>query len=148
MIAPKTETCNILLNAYRLNSAHCANAKGVLKLDGGDSPLVGGHKPYGPKPDSQRQTGVVHDRSGGDGGLMAAGAALVGVPTLDGVELPTAALGADKALGKPQTEQLRSASILGSETLPEFLESDLLCLCHANALLFSLWGHYRTTVVP
>ena len=78
---------------------------------------------------------------------MAAGAALVGVPPLDGVELPTAALGADKALGKPQTEQLRSASVLGSETLPEFLESDFLCLCHVNALLFSFWGHYRTVVV-
>lgn len=79
---------------------------------------------------------------------MAAGAALVGVPTLDGVELPPAALGADKALGKPQTEQFRSASVLGSETLPKFLESDLLCLCHVNALLFSFWGHYRTVVVP
>ena len=79
---------------------------------------------------------------------MAAGAALVGVPTLDGVELPPAALGADKALGKPQTEQLRSAGVLGSETLPEFLESNFLCLCHANALLFSIWGHYRTVVVP
>ena len=92
--------------------------------------------------------GAVHDCSGGDGGLIAAGAALVGVPPLDGVKFPTAALGADKALGKPQTEQLRSASVLGSETLPEFLESDFLCLCHANALLFSFWGYYRTVVVP
>ena len=79
---------------------------------------------------------------------MTAAAALVGVPALDGVELPTAALGADKALGKPQTEPLRSASVLGSETLPEFLESDFLSLCHVDVLLFSIWGHYRTTVVP
>ena len=91
--------------------------------------------------------GAVHDRSGGDGGLMTAGAALVGVPTLDGIEVPPAALGADKALGKPQTEQFRSASVLGSETLPEFLESDFLCLCHVNALLFSFWGHYRMAAV-
>ena len=92
--------------------------------------------------------GAVHDRSGGDGCLVTAGTALIGVPTLDGVELPPAALGADKAHGKPQTEQLRSASVLGSETLPEFLESDFRCLCRVNALLFSFWGHYRSVVVP
>ena len=68
---------------------------------------------------------------------MAAGAALVGVSALDWVELPTAALGADKSPGKPQTEQFRSASILGCETLLKFLESDLICLCHIDAPLFS-----------
>ena len=91
--------------------------------------------------------GAVHDGSRGNRGLVTAAAALVGVPPLDGVALPAAAFGEDKALGKPQTEQLSSASILGSVTLPEFLESDCLCLCHLNALLFSFWGHYCTKVV-
>lgn len=125
-----------------------ANAKGLFELDGGDPPLVGGYEPDDPKPYGQRQMGAVHHGSGGDGVLMAAGMALVGVPTLDGLELPTTALRAGKALGKPQAEQLRPASVLGSKTLPKFLESDLICLRHIDILLFSFWGHYRTAVVP
>lgn len=64
-----------------------------------------------------------------------------------GVELPIAALGADKAFGKPQTEQFRPASVLSGKTLPKFLEPDRICLSHVDVLLFSFWVYYRTATV-
>ena len=69
---------------------------------------------------------------------MSAGAALVGVTTVDGIVFHAAALGAYKPIREPQSEQFRSASILAAVTAAKFLEGDLCCACHNDVPLFVL----------
>ena len=110
-----------------------ANAQGVLKLDGKDPPLVSGHEPDGPEPDVQRQMGAVHDRSSGDGGLMATGAALVNVPTLDGIELRPPHLGQTK----PSENRKRNNSVLQVSSVAKRSRNSLNLISSACAMLIS-----------
>ena len=103
-----------------------------------------------PEPEGQRKTCAVHDRSGGNRGLVPAGTALVGVATVNGIVFHAAALGAYEPIWKAKSEQFRSASILAVVTAAKFLECDLSCACHNDVPLFVLgtfWEHYRTSLV-
>ena len=56
---------------------------------------------------------------------------------LNGIVFHTAALRADKPIGKAQAEQLCSASVLGIVATAKLFESNLSCTCHDDVPLFA-----------
>ena len=75
--------------------------------------------------------GTVHNRTCGNRSLVPAGMALINVAAM------TAALRADKPIGKAQAEQLCSASVLGIVATAKLFESNLSCTCHDDVPLFA-----------
>ena len=67
--------------------------------------------------------GTVHNRPCGNRSLVPAGTALVNVAAMNGMVFHTAALRADKPIGKAQAEQLCSASVLGIVATAKLFES-------------------------
>ena len=67
--------------------------------------------------------GTVHNRPCGNRSLVPAGTALVNVAAMNGIVFHTAALRADKPIGKAQAEQLCSASVLGIVATAKLFES-------------------------
>ena len=90
----------------------------ALQLQRRDAVGMGRHQIGRPKPDGQRQLGLMHDGAGGHRGLPAALSAFPG-PRL-GVQFPgpaIAAAGADKAIGPAHREQVSDARRLIREAL-------------------------------
>ena len=81
--------------------------------------------------------GAVHDSSGGNRGLTAAGTVLKSVPSPNRIVFRAAAYRADEAVRKAKPKQFRSASILGAVKCTKFPECDLNRPCHDNVPLFS-----------
>ena len=81
--------------------------------------------------------GTVHNRTCGNRSLVPAGTALVNVAAMNGIVFHTAALRADKPIGKAQAEQLCSASVLGIVATAKLFESNLSCTCHDDVPLFA-----------
>lgn len=111
-----------------------ANAHSSAQLNRSDTSFVNGTQIDRPEPGVQWKMGAVHDRSSGDGGLMTAGTALIGVSVTDGIELQTATFGGGNPIGKAKPEYLSSASRLGVITAAKFLKANLSCMCHNHIL--------------
>ena len=115
-----------------------ANPQRMAQLNGRNTSFICCAQIDCPEPEGQRKTCAVHDRSGGNRGLVPAGTALVGVATVNGIVFHAAALGTYKPIWKAKSEQFRSASILAVVTAAKFLECDLSCACHNVVPLFVL----------
>lgn len=115
-----------------------ADSQRTTQLDSGNTSFVRCAQIDSPEPEGQRQTGMVHDGSSSNRGLVPAGAALVGVAALDGIVFHATTLGAYEPLGKTQTEQFCSACVFAVVTTAKFLERDLSCTCHDN-VPFLFW---------
>ena len=117
-----------------------ADTQSAAQLNGRDASLVGSAQIDRPEPDGQRQMGAVHDSSGGNRGLMAAGTALKSIPSTNRIVFCATTYRADESIRKSKPKQFRSASILGAVKCTKFLECDLNRFCHDNVPLFS-WGY-------
>ena len=117
------------------------------KLKAGDTLLGLGDQVDGLEPDDQFQLGGMEDGAGGQGNLMAAGAALVELALLDLAASPAAAARADETLRPTPGSQRRPALFLGSvecAKLPlteAFLELDLVA-CHGELHGKAEYVHY------
>ena len=81
--------------------------------------------------------GTVHNRPCGNRSLVPAGTALINVAAMNGIVFHTAALRADKSIGKAKAEQLCPASVLSIVATAKLFESNLSCTCHDDAPLFA-----------
>ena len=81
--------------------------------------------------------GTVHNRPCGNRSLVPAGTALLKVAAMNGTVFHTAALRADKPIGKAQAEQLCPASVLGIVATEKLFDSNLSCTCHDDVPLFA-----------
>ena len=78
-----------------------ADPQRMAQLNGRNAPFVCCAQIDCPEPEGQGQPCAVHDRSGGYGGLVPAGTALLGVTIMDGIVLfHAAAFGAHEPIGK------------------------------------------------
>ena len=109
-----------------------AEFRSSAELNRRNTSFVGDAQVNRPKPDGQGQVGAVHNRAGGDGSLMPAGATLAHFAPANRVIFGTAAFWADEAVGKPLAEQFLPAGILGIVAGAKFLETDLSRFCHDN----------------
>ena len=78
--------------------------------------------------------GTVHDCSGGDGGLVAAGTALADIAAANGIKLFASAFRTHETLRKTLAKQFFPAGFFCMIPGAKFFEADCCRLCHDNIL--------------